>query len=89
MTRLGVTIAILVGCAGAFFAGFVGGTKTAFAAEPCALVEPAPIDAQVWLYRGLDACVSQCGTAVPFDVEVEPQRVRCNCGRPPNVGVKR
>ena len=56
--------------------------------EPCVLIEPAPIDAQVWLYRGLDACVSKCGP-VPFDVEVEPQRVRCNCGRPPNIGVKR
>jgi hypothetical protein len=58
------------------------------AAEPCTLVEPAPIDAQVWLYRGLDACVSKCGP-LPFDVEVEPQRVRCNCGRPPSLGVRR
>jgi len=66
----------------------VNHVRSAQAAEPCALAEPAPIDAQVWLYRGLDACVSKCGP-VPFDVEVEPQRVRCNCGRPPNLGVKR
>jgi len=63
--------------------------STAQAVEPCALIEPTPIDSQMWLYRGLDACDAKCGKGIPFDVEVEPNRVRCNCGRPPNLGVKK
>jgi hypothetical protein len=60
------------------------------AAEPCMIEkEPTPpvTDPQFWLWRGIDACESRCGAAVPFDVEVEPQRVRCNCGRPPKLAV--
>ena len=63
--------------------------STAQAAEPCRVEDPIPADPQLWLYRGIEFCETKCGKGVPFDVEVEPQRVRCNCGRPPNLGVKR
>ena len=86
--KIGASIAILFACAGAFFAGFVGGAKSASAAEPCRLIEPTPIDAQVWLYRGLDACVSKCGDGA-FHAEVEPMRLACDCPRVPNLGIRK
>jgi hypothetical protein len=82
---------VLVLAAGITFiaGGLLVNRSTTHASEPCHLEEPKPVDPQVWLYRGLDACESKCGNGIPFDVEVEPLRVRCNCGRPPNLGNKK
>jgi hypothetical protein len=86
----------IVGMVLLLLVGFVGGMVTvagrvrpAQAAEPCRVEDPIPADPQLWLYRGIEFCETKCGKGVPFDVEVEPKRVRCNCGRPPNLGVKR
>ncbi len=74
------------------FGAFLGFIVTAAVMGPRAEAAPTPdckieapipptVDPQIWLYRGLDACESKCGP-VPFEAEVEPQRLKCSCGRP-------
>jgi hypothetical protein len=85
-----VTIAAFIGgIVGSIAIHLLFAPEIFHAAEPCAVVEPAPADPQLWLYRGIEFCETKCGKTIPFDVEVEPQRVRCNCGRPPSLGVRR
>ena len=87
-----MTKIVVLGMIATFACGVIVGVNLrapAQAAEPCRIEDPIPADPQLWLYRGIEFCETKCGKGVPFDVEVEPKRVRCNCGRPPNLGVKR